>query len=345
MIRNVFGRHTPWMLAPAMLALFIVAACGSSDEPGVTPSAPTDSAAIQTEVASTLATQEAFQQQIDESVAATVAAQSPDATPEPEASPTGKADEEVEPTPTATAELEPTVAPSPTATSQPDPTSTPAPPAPTATPEPPKPTPAPTEVPPTATPEAPDTITFERPDSGHAVKSGEHLSFAQATASFDIAQYPARAFIHSGVYFGLGEDVTSIGAIENSFVAETTGKVRVTVDAGWNGTLSTNGLGSMNSNFEIRLAVLGPDRQAIKAPVVGGQAAIDSSVAGKPVSGNQALTIEVLVEDGVQYTIQLLAVCHSTGSSNIWASDTECAFDSVAGGYVEWRSLTAEYLP
>ncbi|MEZ4568779.1 MAG: hypothetical protein R2849_00300 [Thermomicrobiales bacterium] len=101
----------------------------------------------------------------------------------------------------------------------------------------------------------------------------------------------------------------------------------------------------MASSFEIRLAILGPDGQTIKAPVVGGKSSIDSSVASMPVSGNQSLEIEALVEGGQEYTIQLLAVCRSSGSSNIWASDTECAFDNASGGYIEWRSLTVEYLP
>ncbi len=160
-----------------------------------------------------------------------------------------------------------------------------------------------------------------------------------------MAQYPARAYIRSGVYFGLAEDVTSVGTIQNSFIAEDTSKIRITADAGWNGVLTTKGWGSMASTFEIRLQILGPDGQAIKAPAVAGKTTIDSSTASKPVSGNQSLIIEALVEGGQTYTLQLLAVCHSSGSSNIWASDTECAFDSAAGGYVEWRSLTVEYLP
>lgn len=349
MYRILAKRRLTLILAPATLALLVAAGCGSSDTPA--ESTPSDSAAIQTEVASALATQSNIDKLVNESVAATMTAQAPEITPEAEETVEGKSDAG-QAFPTATAVVDPSSTPAPQTTTEPEPTATavpptatPAPPAPTATPEPPKPTATPTEIPPTPTPEAPAAIVFERPDSGHAQASGEYLSFAQASASFDVAQYPSRAYIRSGVYFGLAEDVTSIGAVENSFIAEETSKIRVTVDAGWNGTLTTKGWGSMNSNFEIRLAVLGPDRQAIKAPVVGGQAAIDSNTASKPVSGNQTLSIEVLVEGGQQYTIQLLAVCRSAGSSNVWASDTECAFDQAANGFVEWRSLGVEYLP
>ncbi len=349
MYRTIAKRRLIGILAPSTLALFIAAGCGSSDTPA--DSTLPDSAAIQTEVASALATQSSIDKLVNDSVAATMIAQAPEITPAAEQTIEGKGDDVVQASPTATEVPPPAATLTPEPITEPEPTATAtavlptATPAPTATPEPPTPTPTPTEVPPTPTPEAPAAIVFERPDSGHAQASGEYLSFAQASASFNVAQYPSRSYIRSGVYFGLAEDVTSIGAVENSFVAEETGKVRVTVDAGWNGTLMTKGWGSMNSNFEIRLAVLGPDRQAIKAPVVGGQAAIDSNTASKPVSGNQTLTLDVLVEGGQQYTIQLLAVCRSAGSSNVWASDTECAFDQASNGYVEWRSLQVEYLP
>jgi hypothetical protein len=171
------------------------------------------------------------------------------------------------------------------------------------------------------------------------------LSFAQASASFDTAQYPARSYIRSGVYFGIGENVTSAGVIENSFVAEELASVRARVDVGWNGDLSTKGWGSMSSRFEVMLRILGPDGSIIVEPVVSGRVAIDSSTAHMPVSGNGSLAIDFLVSQGETYTIQLIAVCRSSGSSNIWASDTECAFDREVGGYVEWRSLEIELTP
>jgi outer membrane biosynthesis protein TonB len=352
MFRYLLVRRTTWLLASAALMLVVVAACGSSDEPITTPSLPTDGDAIQTEVASALATQGALQKQVNDSVAATIAASVPDTTALVDTSSGGKANDSVQPSSTVSPQIEPTTPPAPDPTDQPDPTatsqpptSTPVPPAPTATPEPPKTTPTPTEVPPTATTVAPSELTFERPERGQETASGEYLSFAQASASFDVAQYPARAYVRSGVYFGLAEDVTSVGTIQNSFIAEDTSKIRITADAGWNGLLTTKGWGSMTSAFEIRLQILGSDGQAIKAPAVAGKTTIDSSTASKPVSGNQSLVIEALVEGGQTYTLQLLAVCHSSGSSNIWASDTECAFDGAAGGYVEWRSLTVEYLP
>lgn len=338
-----------WLFAPLSVVLFVVVACGLSDASDG-PSDGNDAGPVQTEVAAAMETQTALQKQVDDSVAATVAAQATATTPGSEGSDSGDA----EASPEATEDLDPTATPSPTATSEPDPTATPeppaptatpVPPAPTATPVPPQPTPTPTEVPPTPTPEEPATIIFERPDSGYAAESGENGIYAKASASFDVAQYPARAFVRSGIYFGLSEDVTSTGVIENSFVPDETGKVRITADAGWNGVLTTKGWGSMASNFEIRLAILGPDGEAIKSPAVGGQASIDSNVASKPVSGNQTLVIEALVEGGQKYMLQVLAECQSSGSSNVWASDTECAFDSASGGYVEWRSLTVEYLP
>ncbi len=339
MIRFIPGRRVIWMFVPSVLAFVLIAGCGSSDEPAIaSPSISPD--AVQTEVAAALATQASLQKQVDDSVAATVDARSQSSIPVSETDNVDNAS-----SPTATSSVEPTATPSPPATLQPDPTATAVPP--TATLAPPAPTepPQPTEVPPTPTQAAPAELTFIRPDDGRGTASGEYLSFAQASSSFDIAQFPARAYIRSGVYFGLSEDVSSVGTIENSFEAEVTGKIRVVADAGWNGSLSTKGWGSMNSEFEIRLAILGPDGQAIKAPVVGGKESIDSSVASKSVSGNQSLVIEGLVEEGGTYTIQLIAVCNSSGSSNIWASDTECAFDSGVNGFVEWRSLTVEYLP
>ncbi|CAN5711113.1 hypothetical protein BH23CHL2_BH23CHL2_35790 [soil metagenome] len=343
MLRLPSGHTLPWIFAPLTVVLFIVVACGSPDTPGA--SAPTESPDIaQTEVVAGVATQAEFQKQIDDSVAATIAAQTPESSPSPEATdpPVDEASATLEPTATPTEEA----LPDPTATPvPPDPTATPVPPAPTATPEPPQPTPTPTEIPPTPTPKAPSAISFGRPDTGHLAASGQHGSYAQASASFDVAAFPARAYVRSGIYFGIAEGVTSAGVIENVFVPEETSKIRITADAGWNGVLTTYGWGSMASNFEIRLAILGPNGEAIKTPTVGGRASIDSTVASKPVSGNQTLTLEALVEGGQKYTIQLLAVCHSSGSANILASDTECAFDAEAGGYVEWRSLTVEYLP
>lgn len=352
MLRLPSRRTVPRIFAPLTVVLFVVVACGSPDAPGA--SAPADNPDIvQTEVAASVATQAEHQKQIDVSVAATIAAQTPESSSSLEATdrPLDEATPTTEPTlePTEEALPDPTatpVPPDPTATPvPPDPTATPVPPAPTATPEPPKPTPTPTEVPPTPTPEAPSAISFGRPDSGRLAASGQHGSFAQASASFNTAAFPARAYVRSGIYFGISEGVTANGVIETSFVAEETAKILITADAGWNGELRTKGWGKMTSTFEVRLAIIDSDGQQIKSPTVGGKASIDSSVASKPVSGNQTLTLEVLVEGGKEYTIQLLAVCRSTGSANIWASDTECAFDSNAGGYVEWRSLTVEYLP
>lgn len=339
MIQELVRNRWRWSVAPVALALFVVTACGSDGEQAAQPSA-TDSGALETQVASYLATKAEVDRQVAGSVSATIAAQPPTATPEPSDSPVGKANDE--PTPTD----EPTATPA-EVTPEPTPTEVP----PTATPVPPAPTPSPTPLPPaptpSPTPEEPSTITFERPDSGYNLESGEHLSFAQADASFDVAQFPARALIRSGVYFGIAEAVNSVGIIETTFVAEETGKVQITADAGWNGVLRTKGWGSMYSEFRIKLGVVGPDGQAIKAAVVAGEASIDSSEESKPVSGNQVLVFEGLVEGGLEYTIQLIAVCGSSGSSNIWASDTECIFDNQTGdgGYVEWRSLAVEYLP
>jgi hypothetical protein len=329
-----------WSVTPVALALLTVTACGSNGEQASEPS-PTDAGAIETQVASYLATKSEVDQQVADSVSATIAAQDPTATPEPLGSPAGKADE-----PASTPASEPTA----TANEvTPEPTATPQPPQPTATPLPPapNPTPEPTSPPPSPTPEPPATISFERPDSGYNLESGEHLSFAQADASFDVAQFPARAFIRSGVYFGIAEAVSSVGVIESSFIADETGKIRITADASWNGVLRTKGWGSMHSEFRVKLGVVGPDGVAIKAAVVGGEASIDSDEESKPVSGNQLLVFEGLVEGGLEYTIQLIAICGSSGSANFWASDSECIFDNKTGdgGYVEWRSLTVEYLP
>ena len=344
MMRLNVERRMIWLFAPLSVVLFVVAACGSSDtSEGSTDG--NDTGPVQTEVAAAMETQTALQKQVDDSVAATVAAQATATTPGSEGS-----DNDAEGTPEATEAPDPTATPSPTATPKPDPTATPeppaptatpVPPAPTATPEPPQPTPTPTEAPPTPTQPLDDVLVFSQPSNGYLSASGRNGSFAQASGSFDVLNFPARAYVRSGVYFGLGEDVTAAGIVTASFSVSGPDTVRVAVDVGWNGELRTNGWGSMTSSFEVRLVIVDEDGQEISVPVVAGESSIDSSLASKPVSGNRRLTVEASVDAGQSYGIWMIAECRSTGSSNVWASDSECIFDQYDGvnGFVEWENL------
>jgi hypothetical protein len=345
MISALSSKLGRWSIAPLAGLLLTITACGSSGQSVETP--PAEAEVNETQVASYLATKEAVDKEIADSVAATVAAQAQTTAPETTATPSVNASEVDQSTP----EPEPTATlPAPTATPEPTsaPTATPVPPAPTVTPEPPQPTATPTAIPPTPTevPPAPtqapdDELFFSRPSDGYLDASGRNGSFAQASGSFDVQEFPARAYIRSGVYFGLGEDVTAAGVITAGFDTASGGTVRISVDVGWNGELRTNGWGSMTSSFEVHLVVVDANGQQVTAPVIAGQTSIDSSLASKPVSGNRSLTLEVPVEAGQFYTIQMMAICRSAGSSNVWASDSECVFDQQddVNGFVEWKDL------